>query len=121
MIEHEQRLARNQRNQFMWVRLGRWMEMGVHFGTPNMRLQVPNRYLVHVTVRFGKRLWYHGPIRLETSGVRNVECGPAVASRVDLYPDPEPLSWGIQKIRGCVSDARLEAKNRTEDTTIRMA
>lgn len=101
----------------MWVRLGRWVEMGVHFGTRNVRLQVQSRYLVHVSVRFGNSEWYHGPNRLETSGDLNVEYSPGLAPRVDPYPDPEPLSWGIQKIRRCGSDARLEAKHRTEGTS----
>jgi hypothetical protein len=82
----------------MWVRLGRWVKMGVHFGTRNVRLQVPDRYLVHISVRFGRSEWYHGPNRLETSGDLRVEYSPSFAPRVDLYPDPEPLRWGVGKI-----------------------
>jgi hypothetical protein len=83
----------------MWVRIGRWVEMGIHFGTGNRRLHVQNRYLVHVAVRLGKTEWYYGPHSLETSGnlsmVESASCTP----HGEAYLDPEPLSWGIQKTR----------------------
>jgi hypothetical protein len=82
---------------FMWIRLGRWVEMRVHFGTWHMPLHTPNRYLVYISIRFGKSEWYHGPHRLETSGYLRIEDGPSFPTHVGLYPDPEPLSWDIKR------------------------
>ena len=81
----------------MWLRLGRWVELGVHFGTPNRRLDSADRYHIHAAVRFGKREWYHGPFRREPAEDINAHSSGCPQPPVELYPDPEPLSWGIRR------------------------
>jgi len=93
----------------MWLRLGRWVELGVHFGTRNTRLEVPDRYLVHASVRFGKSEWYHGPDRPEMTGDLHVHHSRTLYPRVDRYPDAEPLSWGIRKVTTSASHAGVDA------------
>ncbi len=104
----------------MWLRLGRWVELGVHFGTWNTRLEVPDRHLVHASVRVGNREWYHGPDRPEMTGDLNAHHSRTPYSRVDLYPDPEPLSWGIRKVATSATHAGVDVKCRTVGTSIRM-
>lgn len=105
----------------MWLRLGRWVELGVHFGMRNMRLEASDRYLVHASVRVGKREWYHGPDRPEMTGDLNPPPSRNPDFRVDLYPDPEPLSWGIRKVATSATQAGMDAKQRTVGTPVRMA
>jgi hypothetical protein len=82
----------------MWVRFGRWMELGVHFGRQNTRVDVLDRYLVHAAVRFGQKEWTRGPRRQEISRHPSMVPGRPGSPCLPLYPDPEPLRWGIKKI-----------------------
>ncbi len=118
--EREQRLALNQRDQFMWLRLGRWVELGVHLGTRNRRSELLDRYLVHAAVRIGKSEWYHGPDRPEPSGYRSAH-HIRITSSATLYPDPEPFSWGISKVAISASDVAADSKDRLGGASIRMA
>lgn len=88
------------------------MELGVHFGTRNMRLQAPDRYLVHASVRVGKREWYHGPDRPEMTRDLNQAPSRHPDQCVDRYPDPEPLSWGIRKVATSATHEGMDAKHR---------
>jgi hypothetical protein len=87
----------------MWVRFGRWMELGVHFGRQNTRVDVQDRYLVHAAVRFGQKEWNRGPRRQEISRHPNMLLASPGSPCLPLYPDPEPLRWGIRKIVSGVS------------------
>jgi hypothetical protein len=40
---------------------------------------------------------------------------------MDLYPDPEPLSWGIRKVTTAATDGRVDDKQGMVGTSIRMA
>jgi hypothetical protein len=82
----------------MWARFGRWLELGVHFGRQNTRVEVQDRYLVHAAVRFGQKEWTRGPRRHP-----NMLLGRPASPRLHLYPDPEPFRWGIRKIVSGVS------------------
>lgn len=46
----------------MWFRIGKWIELGLHFGSPDKSGEVPSRYLIHARVRWGEYEWYHGPV-----------------------------------------------------------
>lgn len=105
----------------MWLRLGRWVELGVHFGTRNTPLEVPDRYCVHASVRFGKTEWYHGPDRPEITRELNAHRSRTLDPHVDLYLDPEPLSWGIRKVTTSDSHVGVDVKHRTVGTVIRIA
>ena len=48
----------------MWFRIGKWIELGVHFGSANERGGIPSRHFLHATVRWGEIEWYHGPVRV---------------------------------------------------------
>lgn len=109
------------RDQFMWFRLGRWVALGMHFGTHNRRTEAPDRYLIHASVRFGKSEWYHGPDRAEMTGDLNAYHNRTPHSRVNLYPDPEPLSWGIRKVTIVDTDGRVDDKHGMAGISIRMA
>jgi hypothetical protein len=102
----------------MWLRLGRWVALGVHFGTQNRRTEAPDRYLVHASVRFGKSEWYHGPDRPDMTGDLNAQHKRTPHSRMDLYPDPEPLSWGIRKVTTAATDGRVGDKQGMVGTSI---
>lgn len=79
----------------MWVRFGRWVELGVHFGRQNRSEEVVDRYLVHASLRLGKCEWNYGPDR----PVRPIYTafGIPPSARIDPYPEPEPLRWGVRK------------------------
>ena len=79
----------------MWVRFGRWMELGVHFGRQHRSVEVLDRYLVHATIRFGQSEWNYGPDH--PIGPINTPLVSLPTPRMDLYPDPEPLRWGVRK------------------------
>ena len=80
----------------MWIRFGRWLELGLHFGTRHTRFDELDRYLVHASLRFGNSEWNYGPDRaLEPI---NTSLGTVPRPRIDLYPDPEPLRWGVSRV-----------------------
>ena len=81
----------------MWIRFGRWVELGVHFGTQSSPIDVLDRYHVHAAIRFGENEWNHGPRREEMSRHLNTPTGSPYPC-LNQYPDPEPLRWGIRKI-----------------------
>lgn len=95
----------------MWVRFGNWVELGVHFGRQNTLFNVFDRSLVHASLRFGKSEWSHGPRR----PIRpiNTSLGSLNSSRIDLYPDPEPLSWGISKAVSAATYSMGDTKHRS--------
>lgn len=68
----------------MWLRLGKWIELGVHFGSPNRRGQAPDGNLIHAAVRFGTSQWYHGPVPLAP---------PAADHDASSGPGPEPYQY----------------------------
>jgi hypothetical protein len=80
----------------MWVRFGRWLEVGVHFGRQHACFDALDRYLVHASLRFGTSEWNYGPDRLR--GPLNTALASLPSPRIDLHPDPEPLRWGVRKI-----------------------
>ena len=104
----------------MWLRLGRWVEFGLHFGRQNRRSTVPDRYLVHASIRVGKKEWYHGPDRSEVT--RDITAHPSRSPypRVDHHPDPEPLSWGIRKVATSVPHAGMAAERHAMGGPIRI-
>ena len=79
----------------MWVRFGRWLEVGVHFGRQQACLDALDRYLVHASLRFGTSEWNYGPDRVR--GPLNPAVSSLPSPRIDLHPDPEPLRWGVRK------------------------
>ena len=91
----------------MWIRFGRWVELGIHFGRQYTRVDVLDRYHVHAAVRFGKNEWNHGPRRQELSRHLNTPTGSPPSPCLNQYPDPEPLRWGIRRI---VSDMNHSAE-----------
>ena len=64
----------------MWFRVGSWIELGVHFGSPNRPQAMPGRYLIHASLRWGEREWY-GPARLNKTAHQH-----ATSDRVPLLP-----------------------------------
>ena len=54
---------RTKGTRHMWFRFGKWIEIGMHFGSLNKQGGMPSRYLIHATARCGTREWYHGPVR----------------------------------------------------------
>ena len=90
----------------MWIRFGRWVELGVHFGRQHRSLEVLDRYLVHASVRFGKSEWNYGPDR--PFGPINTPRVGLTAPSIDLYPDPEPLRWGVRKVVSATSDSAIK-------------
>lgn len=91
----------------MWIRFGRWVELGVHFGRQNP-VEVLDRHLVYAAVRFGNREWTYGP---RTAGRINALVD-LPAPRIDLYPDPEPLRWGVRKVVSATSDSAIKTTSR---------
>ena len=92
----------------MWVHFGSWMELGIHFGRQNTRFDVEDRYLVHAAVRFGKKEWHRGPRGQEINRPQNMLPGSPGSSCLHLYPDPEPLRWGIRKIVSGVTHSAVD-------------
>lgn len=78
----------------MWLRFGRWVEVGVHFGRQNARLERFDRHFVLASLRVGKREWTYGSDRLVKAVHLPLDSFPSL---IDLYPDPEPLRWGVRK------------------------
>lgn len=91
----------------MWIRFGKWIEVGVHFGTQHTGFDVLDRYLVHASLRVGNSEWNHGPDH--PLGPTNTLSGHVPTPRIDLYPDPEPLRWGVRRV--------VSASDRSEGDT----
>jgi hypothetical protein len=70
-----------------------------------------DRYLGHASVRCGNREWNYGP-DLPVKTVSGPVCNP-LPSRIDLYPDPEPLRWGIRKAVSASSHPVEECRRPT--------
>ena len=45
----------------MWLRFGKWLALGIHFGSQNRGGDVPARHVIHAAIRLGAREWSHGP------------------------------------------------------------
>lgn len=95
----------------MWVRFGRWVELGVHFGRQHSRMDALDRYLVHASVRCGNREWNYGP-GLATRTV-SAPLDDLRSSPIDRYPDPEPLRWGVRKVLSASSSPAEECRRPT--------
>lgn len=37
----------------MLLRFGKWIELGIHFGSPNRAGDVPDTHVIHAAIRFG--------------------------------------------------------------------
>ncbi len=45
----------------MWVRVGKWIELSLHFGSPNSVGDVRDTRMIHVAIQLGTREWSRGP------------------------------------------------------------
>ena len=45
----------------MWFRFGKWLALGIHFGSPYRAREVPDTHVIHAAVRLGTREWSRGP------------------------------------------------------------
>jgi hypothetical protein len=95
----------------MWVRLGRWVEFGIHFGRQNRSIEALDRYLVHASLRCGNREWKHGPDYLNETRIPPL--GNLPSARIDLYPDPEPLRWGVRKVVSASGPSARDTEHRS--------
>lgn len=81
----------------MWLRLGKWIELGVHFGSANRHGQMLEGYLVHAAVRCGTSQWYHGPVPPTPAADQDASSTPAPQPHLYLHAEPElivpPLLW----------------------------
>ena len=81
----------------MWLRLGKWMEIGMHFGSQNYRSTMPDRRLVHIAVRFGTSEWHHGPVPGTLTSDQHAYAGLSPQPRVSRRTAPDlltqPLLW----------------------------
>ena len=96
----------------MWVRFGRWVQLGVHFGRQNTRLEVMERHFVNACLRLGEREWNHGPRREELGQPLNPPFGSPLSPWENMHPDPEPLRWGVRKVVRGASLTPVETKHR---------
>ena len=104
----------------MWLRFGRWIELGVHVGRHNTRFGGLDRYFLPGSLRFGKREWNHGPRREEMMSPLNAQRGSIPPPLVDLYPDPEPLRWGVRKVVGALSQPSIGIDALTQESSIKI-
>ncbi len=81
----------------MWFRIGKWIELGVHFGSPNKSGEAPGRYLIHARVRWRESEWHHGPVRIHETVHRDATLGTIpqrpVYFRATLEPVASPHLW----------------------------
>ncbi len=45
----------------MWVQFGRWIALGIHFGSPHRGSDVPDTHVIHAAIRLGTREWSRDP------------------------------------------------------------
>jgi hypothetical protein len=95
----------------MWVRFGRWVELGLHFGRQNRRSS-PDGYLIHASLRFGNSEWNYGPGRPYEPISRSLG---SPAPRIDLHPDPEPLRWGVRKVVSASNHSVVDTTQRSSN------
>ena len=81
---------------------------------------MPDRYLVHASIRVGKKEWYHGPDRSEVVQDITAQHSRTPYRRVDHHPDPEPLSWGIRKVATSATHAGMDVERHTLGRPIRI-
>ncbi len=81
----------------MWFRFGKWIEIGMHFGSANEHGGLPSRHLLHARARWGKSEWYHGPARLNQTASYDAALTETLAPRVHfiatLNPVIQPPLW----------------------------
>ena len=82
---------RTKGTRHMWFRFGKWIEIGLHFGSANERGGVPSRYFLHVRARWGRSEWYHGPVRLHKTAPSDAAPAETVAPRVHFISTLEPV------------------------------
>ncbi|MCC2641373.1 MAG: hypothetical protein K0S45_1786 [Nitrospira sp.] len=73
----------------MWLRIGTWIELGMHIGSPDRRGEPPDRYLVHAAVRFGTTQWHYGPAPPNPTADPVASLQPAPQPTLVLHPEPE--------------------------------
>jgi hypothetical protein len=45
----------------MWFQFGRWIALGIHFGSPHRVSDAPDTHLIHAAIRVGTRTWSRNP------------------------------------------------------------
>ena len=45
----------------MWFQFGRWIALGIHFGSPHRGRAVPDTHVIHASLRLGTREWSRDP------------------------------------------------------------
>ncbi len=45
----------------MWFRFGKWLALGIHFGSAHRVSDVPDTHVIHAAIRLGTREWSRGP------------------------------------------------------------
>ena len=60
----------------MWLRFGKWVALGIHFGSLHRGREVPDTHVIHAALRLGAREWSRSP-------------GPAIKPPVQMPPEYE--------------------------------
>ena len=77
----------------MWLRFGRWIALGIHFGSPHRVSDAPDTHLIHAAIRVGTRTWSRNP-RPATAPLPIPSAIPTVP--VQMPPEhesPSPPLW----------------------------
>jgi hypothetical protein len=45
----------------MWFQFGRWIALGIHFGSPHRVSDARDTHLIHAAIRVGTRTWSRNP------------------------------------------------------------
>ena len=76
----------------MRLRVGRWIELAIHFGSPDRVGLLPDRYLVHAVVRCGTSQWHHGPVCPVPAAHHHAASVPRPQPHLSLHTDPESMA-----------------------------
>ena len=78
----------------MWFRFGRWIALGIHFGSPHRVSEALDTHLIHAAIRLGTRKWSRNP-RPAVTPLRIPSAIPTLPVQMPPEHDaaPEPPLW----------------------------
>ena len=79
----------------MRLRIGKWIELALHFGSPDRVSSLPDRYLVHAVVRCGTSQWHHGPVCTAPAAQHFVASNPRTQPHLSFYTESESMAPGF--------------------------
>ena len=77
----------------MWFQFGRWIALGIHFGSPHRVSEAPDTHLIHTAIRVGTRTWSRNPRPALTPPLRIPSAIPTLPVQMPPEHESPSTSW----------------------------